>query len=383
MALFDKPLDLITENDLRSLVENEVLEGYQIEYKQSVSFKDKQDKIDFLAGLTAFGNTIGGDFLIGVTARNGIPVELPGWVGIDLDSEKQRIENLLRDQVEPRLNVKLREIRLADDSFVVVVRVPWSWAQPHMVRVDQVNRFYYRTSTGNDIMNVSQIRAAFAMSTGAEKQIEEFRRERLGAISAGRVALLTSVPSPTVVLHIVPLESLRFNFALDLEAAMKQARYLLPLGTGSNAHRYNLDGIASISDFQQPTAYSQLFRNGTVETASRQLLKGLNENYFIPSGALQRAVLQHMRFTMDLYQALGVRPPATALISLLGVRDLEFAVDSRYSGFMQHSIDRDDLLLPGTLIEDFGLDPIEICRPIFDTLWNAAGFARWFEYDRI
>jgi predicted HTH transcriptional regulator len=179
MALFDKPLDLITEDDLASLIENQVREGYQIEYKQAVAFKDKQDKLDFLAGVTSFANTVGGDFLIGITAASGVPSAIPGWAGIDVDQEKQRIENLLRDQVEPRVAFKIHEIRLRNGNAVVLIRVPWSWAQPHMVRMDQVNRFYYRHSAGKDIMNITQLRAAFALTTGLEEQIAAFCLRRL------------------------------------------------------------------------------------------------------------------------------------------------------------------------------------------------------------
>ena len=90
MALFDKLIDLITEDDLASLIENQVREGYQIEYKQAVAFKDKQDKLDFLAGVTSFANTVGGDFLIGITAASGVPTAIPGWEGIDVDQEKAK-----------------------------------------------------------------------------------------------------------------------------------------------------------------------------------------------------------------------------------------------------------------------------------------------------
>jgi predicted HTH transcriptional regulator len=112
MALFDKQLDLITENDLVSLMENQVREDYQIEYKQTVAFKEKQDKLDFLGSVTSFANTVGGDLLIGVSSTSGIPVALPGWNGIDVDQEKQRIENLLRDQVEPRVAFTGRHVCL-------------------------------------------------------------------------------------------------------------------------------------------------------------------------------------------------------------------------------------------------------------------------------
>lgn len=126
MALFDKQLDLVTEADLASLVENQVREGYQIEYKRAVTFTEKQDKSDFLASVTSFANTVGGDLLIGVAATGGVPVGTPGWEGVDVDQEKLRIENLLRDQVEPRFSFKVREIRLSNGNAVVLLRVPWS-----------------------------------------------------------------------------------------------------------------------------------------------------------------------------------------------------------------------------------------------------------------
>ena len=42
MALFDKQLESITEEDMASLVENQVRESYQIEYKQSMLREKKE-----------------------------------------------------------------------------------------------------------------------------------------------------------------------------------------------------------------------------------------------------------------------------------------------------------------------------------------------------
>ena len=151
------------------MVENQIREGYQIEYKRAVTFREKQDRLDFLASVASYANTVGGDLLIGVDATRGVPVRAPGWEGVDVDQEELRIENLLRDQVEPRFSFKVREIRLSNGNDVVLLRVPWSWAQPHMVRMDQVNRFYYRHSAGKDIMNVSQLRAAFALTSRLDR----------------------------------------------------------------------------------------------------------------------------------------------------------------------------------------------------------------------
>lgn len=384
MALFDKQLDMIGEDDLASLIENQVREGHQVEYKQAVAFKDKQDKLDFLAGVTSFANTVGGDLLIGVAAASGIPVALSGWDGIDVDREKQRIENLLRDQVEPRVAFQVREVRLRNGKSVVLIRVPWSWAQPHMVRMDQVNRFYYRHSAGKDIMNVSQLRAAFALTTRLEEQITGFCRERTSGIKHGTAGHLTPPPGPTMIVHVVPFESFRSGFTLDLEVAMKQAQVgLLPLGTGSNGHQYNLDGISCFDDFTACNAYTQVFRNGIIETASRELLAHPQGRKLIPCGAIPRDVLQHLRSVIAFFRALNVPPPLVVMMGLVGVGEYEFATSTEMGvGYYPHRVDRDDLLLPAVLVNDFTTAPVDMCGPMFDALFNAAGLPKWPEYEQ-
>jgi hypothetical protein len=382
MALFDKPLESITEADLASLMDNEVREGYQIEYKQSVAFREKQDKLDFLAAVTSFANSVGGDLLIGVTAASGIPVAIPGWEGIDVDQEKLRIENLLRDQVEPRVAFSIHEIRLSNGNVVVLLRVPWSWAQPHMVRMDQVNRFYYRHSAGKDIMNVSQLRAAFALTTRLEEQIAGFRHQRNSGIKAGSVGHLTTPAGPTVVVHLLPFEAFRSGFTLDVEAAMEHARgRMLPLGTGSNGHRFNLDGIYCFDGISPCNAYTQIFRNGIMETASRNVL-AVYERKLIPCGSLTTHVLGHLRSAVAFYRQVNVPPPLVAMMSLLGVDEYEFATSGDGLGHYTYAVDRDDLILPGTLVQDYTQPPVDICRPMFDALYNAAGFPKWPDYEK-
>ena len=383
MALFDKQLGLITEDDLASLVENQVREGYQIEYKQLVAFKEKQDKLDFLASVTSFANTVGGDLFIGVAATGGVPVALPGWEGVDVDQEKLRMENLLRDLIEPRVGLTVREIRLANGNAVVLLRVPWSWAQPHMVRMDQVNRFYYRHSAGKDIMNVSQLRAAFALTTRLDEQIAEFRRERTSGIKNGTAGYLTPPAGPTVIVHVVPFEAFRSGFTLDLELAMKQAQGgLLPLGTGSNGHQYTLDGIYCFDDLTPCNAYAQVFRNGIIETASRKVLPTHQGRNLIPCGAIPRDVLQHLRSIITFYQKLNVQPPFAAMLTLASVGKHEFATGAETGGYYTQRVDRDDLPLPAVMIQDFCASPVDICRPMFDALFNAAGYPKWPEYNK-
>jgi hypothetical protein len=56
--------------------------GIRSNTDKQVAFNNKQDKLDFLAAVTSFANSVGGDLLIGVAAANGVPTNALGWGAI-------------------------------------------------------------------------------------------------------------------------------------------------------------------------------------------------------------------------------------------------------------------------------------------------------------
>jgi hypothetical protein len=233
-------------------------------------------------------------------------------------------------------------------------------------------------------MDVTQLRAAFALTTRLEEQIGAFRQERTKAIKTGRDGRLTPPAGPTVLVHAVPFESFRSGFTLNLETAMKTAQGgLLPLGTGSNGAVYTLDGIFCFDDLPSCNAYTQVFRNGILEAASRRALAHPHGKKLIPCGAVPRDVLDYVRSGITFYQRLSVPPPLVIMMSIIGVGGFEFATSAELGvGYYTHRVDRDDLLLPEVLVNDFTTAPVDICRPMFDALFNAAGFAKWPDYEQ-
>lgn len=194
-----------------------------------------------------------------------------------------------------------------------------------MVRMDQVNRFYYRHSAGKDIMNVSQLRAAFALTSRLDEQIAGFHRDRMSGIKSGNVGYLTPSPGPTVIMHVEPFESFRSGFVLDLEAAMTQAQLGLQLlGRANNGQRYTLDGIYCFDDVNRCNAYTLVFRNGIIETASRNLFVTNLGQTFIPCGRPPEDVLRHLESAMGFYQSLNVPPPFAVMVTLTGVGEYVF-----------------------------------------------------------
>lgn len=77
---------------------------------------------------------------------------------------------------------------------------------------------------------------------------------------------------------------------------------------------------------------------------------------------------------------LDVSPPVIAMVSLLGVSDYHIG-RGPYED-VEHSFDRDALLLPDCLVEDLAADPAGLLRPAFDAMWQASGWMRCFSYDQ-
>ncbi|MGH7485201.1 MAG: AlbA family DNA-binding domain-containing protein, partial [bacterium] len=93
----------MTEADLLSLIAARVMEDRTVEYKEALPGGTDSDKREFLADVSSFANSSGGNLYFGIRELEGIPVELVGLDLQDADATIQRIENLIRDGIEPRL----------------------------------------------------------------------------------------------------------------------------------------------------------------------------------------------------------------------------------------------------------------------------------------
>ena len=73
MSITRIDFDRLSETDLRSLQENGVAEGIQLDYKRELYGNSDADKREFLKDVSSFANTAGGHIIIGVTEEDGVP----------------------------------------------------------------------------------------------------------------------------------------------------------------------------------------------------------------------------------------------------------------------------------------------------------------------
>jgi len=386
MSLNNKPLDSIDEGDLQSLIDNEVPEDKTLDYKQSLPGGTNDAKREFLADVSSFANASGGHLVFGMKEQEGVAVELCGLDDINADAEILRLENMIRDGIEPRISgISTRAIPLQASSVAIVMHIPGSWSQPHVVKVKGHWRFYSRNSAGKYPLDVAELRSAFALSETTAERIRNFRMERLSAIVAGE----TPVPlndGAKIVLHIVPFGAFDPAVRIDVTSLSDdQLDLLTPIYTPRLEYirRYNFDGFLTYAEFQDPPSthsYLQIFRNGMIEAAEAVFLNNERDKSLLIS-PFERELLDATSRFLQLQKHLGVEPPLLVMLTLLGVFGYSIPVDPVRFRQTRHPIDRDMLSISEVLVESFQYDIDSVMRPIFDAVWNAAGWSGSINFD--
>jgi hypothetical protein len=389
--ILDKPFDSIDESDLEALVANQVSECKVIEYKRELPGGKDEDKKEFLHDVSSFANAAGGYLIYGIAAKDAIPVEICGLQDVNLDKEIQRLENMLRDSVEPRIpGVTPKSIPLSSGSGpVIIFRIPQSWAQPHVVKLGGHWRFYSRNSMGKYQLDVSEVRGKFLLSETRAERIRAFRAERLGKVISGETPMKLPEAAMTVF-HLVPFGAFDPGFNVDIATLERDVDSLFPIGMSSiNGWRYNLDGLLTsvTSNTGFCCSYLQIFRNGCIESVDAYSINKLEKREQltqINGEDYEKNLTTALSIFLSVQKRLGVEMPFFAMVSLLGVSGCVVKPVEMHENLIRkynHPIDRDTLLLPEVMIGSFEKEPAEVMRPIFDALWNASGWPRSQAYD--
>lgn len=266
----EKPLESITEEDLKGLVENQVIEKKHLEYKRSLPSNRDSDKKEFLADIISFANTSGGDIIYGIAQDNetGYPSEL---AGIDLpngDQEILRLESIIRDGIEPRIipQVATRSFTLTNSKTALIIRIQKSWLSPHRIKFKGDHRFYARATNGKYELDVGELRNAFIVRENINDKIQKFRENRLASLFANETPL-PFYEGAKIVLHLIPLIAFNPSTVYDIDSITRKYDYISPINGRSLSSRYNLEGflVYTTGSSGKSYSYTQIYRNGIIE----------------------------------------------------------------------------------------------------------------------
>lgn len=126
--IFDSPIDDLDLDDIQRLIDREVEEGNEVEYKATIdlsSFPNKH-KQKLVGEVVSFANDKGGYFIVGVEEDAGVPQNAAGFSVDDPDAVKEQWGNIIRADTEPQIPpgvFVLGSIRVEDGEYIFDVEV--------------------------------------------------------------------------------------------------------------------------------------------------------------------------------------------------------------------------------------------------------------------
>jgi predicted HTH transcriptional regulator len=180
--MIPKRLDDITELDLLALISNGVAEGRTIDYKRKLPPNGDADKKEFLADVSSFANSGGGDLIFGVDENAGLPTQITGFQSTDTDQEVRRLDSIVASGIQPRIRYTIKLMPCSGGQKALVIRVERRWSGPHRVVFKGHDRFYGRNSAGKYALDVNELRRAFTLSSTVTERIRAFRTDRINRV---------------------------------------------------------------------------------------------------------------------------------------------------------------------------------------------------------
>lgn len=373
-------VEQITELEIRALIDAQTPEGRTLEYKRELPDSSDSGKVKFLRIVTSFANTVGGDLIYGIDAPNGVPRTIAPLDSSLIDESILRLESLIANSVDTRMSgLAFRPVPLAGGGCVLLVRVSQSWYSPHRVTVGNHAHFYGRNSAGSYQLDVSELRRAFSFSESIAERVRSFRSERLLMVGAGSTPV-PLVDGPKVVFNLMPLSAFTARTQISVVPDSDEMRSFSPPGSNVWSYRMNLDGRLSYtsSGDGKSRAYAQVYRNGIVEAVF--VVENYNDGKFIQRWYEEWVVDSANRY-MESLGRMGVVAPIYAGLAFLGVSGYRLHPGSRIF-LEEHPADRDALVIPEVQVDDMRQPASVFMKQSFDTLWNAFGYPRSFNYDR-
>jgi hypothetical protein len=375
-----KDIEEIEVLDIQELIGNE-REAKSLDFKRIIKIDSDAEKEEFLADISSLANSVGGYIIYGVEENGGLATNLCGFETDNIDSLILKAENLFRDCVKPRVNnIGIKSLRLENESFVLLIKVPKSWNSPHMIDFKGKTRFYTRNSAGKYKMDIDEIRTSFSLSESITEKIKSFRRERLSIIESGETPIILRHRAK-IVLHIIPFNSISKSENYDLSFLINQEnrKPLRTIIAESINYTYNVDGL--ILHDPSNFSYTQIFRQGMLESVCNMW----DTKNIIPSYAYEECLLKTINSYLDILTRLNIDFPIIIMVSLIGVKGFKMGISSDLEWKLvippKNEIDRENLIINEVIMNNKSEDIFKLVKPIFDAVWNSCGFSHSFNYD--
>ena len=378
--IIEKSLEDITLDDIQQLVDDEVQEGKEIEYKEFLALDKDNHKEALLGEITSFANARGGDLIIGVPDDQGTPRHVGGVPVQDLDNTIERWSNTIRRGADPKLPPSvfdITELHVEDDRYVFVIRVNKSWNPLH--RVTYSNKFYGRGPSGKFPLDTGEIQRRMLEAERFADDLEEFRDEQVAEFEAGDTPLPV-FDGPKLVLHLVPIGAFSPGQKIDRKTAGATSKIRPRMlasrpATGGFTDNYTVDSVIVHHGVPDDGLYEYVrtFSSGTIEMFTAWPFNPMDEGSTVLDVDMVRKALEFtLPIQLQYLDSQDIDPPVYACMSILDAEG--YGVGTGFTRRQQRALDA-VMQLPEVMIESYDTDLEEMCDQLVEYVYNAGGQA--------
>ncbi|MEO1089010.1 MAG: ATP-binding protein [Pseudomonadota bacterium] len=307
--------------DVLRLVQDVMPESRTLELKCTLSLEKTDQKKEFLADVSALANTLGGSVVFGIEEAEGFASKIIGLTEIDKEKQTLRMEQLLRDGLQPSLSgCKFEWLTTETNKEILVLKVRRSRLSPHRVTLGGSSRFYRRGERGKYELDVYELRDAFFETEQENRRAQDFHLERSGMLLAGEAPVLLQ-DGPKFLSHLISDAALlpRANH-LDLE----KLPTLPPPGAGGWNKMSCLEGVLGYTGAEygdeKRDAYTLVYSNGIVESVAL-IGSRFDEGLILSLDYFDRYAHEILRRQLNALIGSGWTYPFSFHFTVIDVRD--------------------------------------------------------------
>jgi hypothetical protein len=215
----------------------------------------------------------------------------------------------------------------------------------------------------------------------ASKTMEYFFRERIAFIEENKYPLtLLSDPPCRFILHLIP-ENFQ-DIYLDVKNFERSENFIVPLNeTKKNILcDFNFDGVLFQCSLHEKMAYTQVFRDGKIETVAviAHSVTGHKEN-FLSLIKLQKNLVKCLENHVTVLSKNGISGPYYLFFRMWGTENMRLdPKDIQAAGYDSKGYNkpliRNELIFPRYKIEHAQVNFPASLASFFDIIWNTFGF---------
>ena len=196
------PLTDLTFHHVVQLVDGQVDEGFDLDFKGGLYGKTDSDKAEMAADVAALANVQGGLLLLGVEDDNG---RASGITPVPLDEDELlRIQHVITSKIVPVPEfefIRVPKAEGATEGYIGVI-VGRSDRQPHAVVVEKGFRFPKRETRGKRWMSETEIadayRSRFQQARASTDRLREIARQGEVRLDRDQCAWVTFTFVPAI-----------------------------------------------------------------------------------------------------------------------------------------------------------------------------------------